>query len=209
MQGFRHPLYDTPVGMGKRVAVIGAGNTAMDASRVALRMGAEKVHLVYRRTSKESPARAEELHHAIEEGVECLWLTNPTRILGNPDGWVAGMEVIEMELGDPDESGRPRPVPKPGTEHVLAVDMVIPALGTSANPVIARTTDGLVTNGRGYIEVDPATQMTSVPGVFAGGDIVTGSATVILAMGAGRRAAGGILRYLEIAADSVGAAVAA
>jgi glutamate synthase (NADPH/NADH) small chain len=202
MQGFRHPLYDTPVGMGKRVAVVGAGNTAMDATRVALRMGAEKVHLVYRRTAKESPARAEELHHAIEEGVECLWLTNPTRILGNADGWVTGMEVIEMELGEPDERGRPRPAPKPGTEHLLDVDMVIPALGTSANPVIARTTAGLATNDRGYIEVDPETQMTSVTGVFAGGDIVTGSATVILAMGAGRRAAAGILHHLGLDATS-------
>jgi homotetrameric NADPH-dependent glutamate synthase len=201
MQGFRQPLYDTPVGMGKRVAVIGAGNTAMDACRVALRMGAEKVSLVYRRTAKESPARAEELHHAIEEGVEPLWLTNPTRVLGNADGWVTGLEVVDMDLGEPDESGRASPRPKPGTEHVLDVDMVIPALGTSANPVIAQTTAGLATNERGYIEVDPETQMTSVPGVFAGGDIVTGSATVILAMGAGRRAAAGMLRYLGVTAE--------
>jgi glutamate synthase (NADPH/NADH) small chain len=209
MQGFRHPLYDTPVGMGKRVAVIGAGNTAVDASRVALRMGAEKVFLVYRRSAKESPARAEELHHAIEEGVECLWLTNPTRILGNANGWVTGMEVVDMGQGEPDGSGRPTPVPKPGTEHTLTVDMVIPALGTSANPVIARTTGGLLTNERGHIEVDPETQMTSVPGVFAGGDIVTGSATVILAMGAGRRAAGGILNYLGIPRDTLAAVVGA
>ena len=199
MQGFRQPLYDTPVGMGHRVAVVGAGNTAMDACRVALRMGAEKVFLVYRRTEKESPARAEELHHAIEEGVECLWLTNPTGVLGNEDGWVTGLEVIDMELGEPDESGRAAPIPKLGTEHVLDVDMVIPALGTSANPVIAQTTAGLSVTPRGYIEVDPDTQMTSVPGVFAGGDIVTGSATVILAMGAGRRAAAGILGYLGLA----------
>jgi glutamate synthase (NADPH) small chain len=201
MQGFRFPLYDTPVGMGKRVAVIGAGNTAMDAARVALRMGAEQVYLVYRRTANESPARVEELHHAVEEGMECLWLTNPTRILGNPEGWVTGMEVIDMELGPPDESGRPTPTAKPGTEHVLDVDMVIPALGTSANPVIARTTTGLVTDDRGHIQVDPATQMTSVAGVFAGGDIVTGSATVILAMGAGRRAAVGILQYVGLAPE--------
>ncbi len=198
MQGFRQPLYDTPVGMGKRVAVVGAGNTAMDACRVALRMGAEHVYLVYRRTEAESPARSEELHHAIEEGVECLWLTNPARIIGNEDGWVTGMEVVDMELGEPDESGRPRPIPKPGSKHLLAVDMVIPALGTSANPVIAQTTTGLDTNDRGYVQVDAESQMTSVPGVFAGGDIVTGSATVILAMGAGRRAAAGILRYLAL-----------
>jgi glutamate synthase (NADPH/NADH) small chain len=201
MQGFRQPLYDTPVGMGRRVAVVGAGNTAMDACRVALRMGAERVFLVYRRTAAESPARAEELHHAMEEGVEALWLTNPVRILGDQDGWVTGMEVVDMELGEPDESGRPRPVPVAGSEHVLDVDMVIPALGTRANPVIAQTTDGLATNPRGYIVVDPETQETSVPGVFAGGDIVTGSATVILAMGAGRRAAAGILSYLGLVVD--------
>jgi glutamate synthase (NADPH/NADH) small chain len=198
MQGFRQPLYDTPVGMGRRVAVVGAGNTAMDASRVALRMGAEEVSVVYRRTRAESPARAEELEHAIEEGVRFLWLTNPTRVLGSDDGWVTGLEVIDMELGEPDASGRARPIPKRGTEHVLDVDMVIPALGTSANPVIAQTTEGLLTDERGYLEVDPHTQMTSVPGVFAGGDIVTGSATVILAMGAGRRAAAGILGYLGL-----------
>ncbi len=198
MQGFRQPLYDTPVGMGKRVAVIGAGNTAMDATRVSLRMGAEKVYLVYRRSIKESPARSEELHHAIEEGVICKWLTNPVRILGNEAGWVTGMEVIEMDLGEPDQSGRRRPVPKPGTEQVLDVDMVVYALGTSANPVIAQSTPGLKVNRWGYIETDEDTGMTSVPGVFAGGDIVTGAATVILAMGAGRRAARGMLRYLAV-----------
>lgn len=198
MQGFRQPLYDTPVGMGRRVAVIGAGNTAMDAARVSLRMGAEKVYLVYRRSIRESPARAEELHHAIEEGVVCKWLTNPVRILGNQAGWVTGMEVVEMELGEPDESGRRRPVPKPGTEYVLDVDMVVYALGTTANPVIAQSTPGLKTNRWGYIEVDEETGMTSVPGIFAGGDIVTGAATVILAMGAGRRAARGILHYLGL-----------
>jgi glutamate synthase (NADPH/NADH) small chain len=198
MQGFRQPLYDTPVGMGKRVAVIGAGNTAMDAMRVSLRMGAEKVYLVYRRSVKESPARAEELHHAIEEGVICKWLTNPVRILGNEAGWVTGMEVIEMELGEPDESGRRRPVPKPGTEHLLDVDMVVYALGTTANPIIAQSTPGLKVNRWGYIEVDEATGMSSVPGVFAGGDIVTGAATVIEAMGAGRRAARGMLYHLRL-----------
>jgi homotetrameric NADPH-dependent glutamate synthase len=201
MQGFRQPLYDTPVGMGKRVAVVGAGNTAIDACRVALRMGADDVFLVYRRTERESPARAEELRHAVEEGVHPLWLTNPTRVRGNEDGWVTGLEVVGMELGEPDETGRPRPRPKTGTERVLPVDMVIEALGTSANPTIARMVEGLTTNERGYIEVDPDTQMTSVPGVFAGGDIVTGSATVILAMGAGRRAAAGILDHLGVTLD--------
>lgn len=198
MQGFRQPLYDTPVGLGKRVAVVGAGNTAMDATRVSLRMGAEKVYLVYRRSVKESPARAEELHHAIEEGVVCKWLTNPVRILGNDAGWVTGMEVIEMELGEPDESGRRRPVPKPGTEHVLDVDTVVCALGTTANPIIAQSTPGMKVNRWGYIEVDENSGMSSVPGVFAGGDIVTGAATVILAMGAGRRAARGILQCLGL-----------
>ncbi len=198
MQGFRQPLYDTPVGMGKRVAVIGAGNTAMDAMRVSLRMGAEKVYLVYRRSIKESPARAEELHHAIEEGIDAKWLTNPVRILGNDSGWVTGMEVIEMELGEPDASGRRSPIPKKGTEHILDVDMVVYALGTSANPIIAQSTPGLKVNRWGYIEIDENTGMSSVPGVFAGGDIVTGAATVILAMGAGRRAARGMLQYMGI-----------
>ena len=199
MQGFRQPLYDTPVGMGKRVAVIGAGNTAMDAMRVSMRMGAEKVYLVYRRSIKESPARAEELHHAIEEGIIAKWLTNPVRILGNDSGWVTGMEVIEMELGEPDASGRRSPAPKKGTEHVLDVDMVVYALGTSANPIIAQSTPGLKINRWGYIEIDETTGMSSVPGVFAGGDIVTGAATVILAMGAGRRAARGMLQYMGLA----------
>ena len=199
MQGFRQPLYDTPVGMGKRVAVIGAGNTAMDAMRVSMRMGAEKVYLVYRRSIKESPARAEELHHAIEEGIIAKWLTNPVRILGNDSGWVTGMEVIEMELGEPDASGRRSPAPKKGTEHVLDVDMVVYALGTSANPIIAQSTPGLKINRWGYIEIDETTGMSSVPGVFAGGDIVTGAATVILAMGAGRRAARGMLQHMGLA----------
>lgn len=198
MQGFRQPLYDTPVGLGKRVAVIGAGNTAMDSTRVSLRMGAEKVYLVYRRSIKESPARTEELHHAIEEGVICKWLTNPVRIIGNDAGWVTGMEVIEMELGEPDDSGRRRPVPKPGSENILDVDTVVYALGTTANPIIAQSTPGLKVNRWGYLEVDEGTGMTSVPGVFAGGDIVTGAATVILAMGAGRRAGRGILQYLGL-----------
>jgi homotetrameric NADPH-dependent glutamate synthase len=199
MQGFRQPLYDTPVGMGKRVAVIGAGNTAMDAMRVSLRMGAEKVYLVYRRSIKESPARAEELHHALEEGIIAKWLTNPVRIIGDDSGWVTGMEVIEMELGEPDASGRRSPIAKKGSEHILDVDMVVYALGTSANPIISQSTPGLKINRWGYIEIDENTGMSSVPGVFAGGDIVTGSATVILAMGAGRRAARGMLQYMGLA----------
>ncbi len=197
MQGFRQPLYDTPVGMGRKVAVIGAGNTAMDAARVSLRMGAESVYIVYRRSRQESPARAEELEHAIEEGVIFKWLTNPVKIFGSKEGWVRGMECIEMELGEPDDSGRRRPVPKEGTNFKIDVDTVVYALGTNANPIIAQTTPGLNTNKWGYLEVDDKA-MTSVPGVFAGGDIVTGAATVIEAMGAGRKAAGGMLQYMGL-----------
>jgi glutamate synthase (NADPH/NADH) small chain len=201
MRGNEKPVYETPVGMGHKVAVVGAGNTAMDAARVSLRMGAEEVTIVYRRSRKESPARVEELHHAEEEGVKLRWLTAPVRILGTETGWVRGMECIEMELGEPDASGRRRPIPKPGTEFVLDLDMVVSALGTNANPILAQTTPGLKTNKWGYIEIDEKTGMTSVPGVFAGGDIVTGSATVILAMGAGRTAAAGILRFLGLVQD--------
>ena len=196
MRGYQQPLYDTPVGMGKRVAVVGAGNTAMDAARVSLRMGAEKVSVVYRRSRRESPARAEELEHAIEEGVEFLWLNNPVEILGDASGWVTGMRVQKMELGEPDASGRRRPVPVEGSEFLLDVDTVIYALGTTANPIIAQTTPGLKTNKWGYIDVDERTGMTSLAGVFAGGDIVTGAATVILAMGAGKKAAKGMLEYI-------------
>ncbi|MGA3096740.1 MAG: NADPH-dependent glutamate synthase [Bryobacteraceae bacterium] len=198
MRGYLQPLYDTPVGMGKRVAVIGAGNTAMDACRVSLRMGAESVSCVYRRSRRESPARAEELEHAIEEGIEFMWLTNPVEILGDSSGWVTGMRCQKMELGEPDSSGRRRPVPVAGSEFLLDVDTVIYALGTTANPIIAQTTPGLKVNKWGYIEIDERTGMTSIPGVFAGGDIVTGAATVILAMGAGQRAAKGMLEYVGI-----------
>jgi homotetrameric NADPH-dependent glutamate synthase len=198
MRGHRQPIYDTPVGMGKRVAVIGAGNTAMDSTRVARRMGAEKVLCVYRRSRRESPARIEELEHAIEEGVEFHWLTSPIEILGNKEGWVTGLRCQRMELGEPDASGRRRPVAIAGSEFDLEVDTVIYALGTSANPVIAQTTPGLTTNKWGYLAVDEQTCATSLPGVFAGGDIVTGAATVILAMGAGRRAAKGMLAYMGI-----------
>jgi glutamate synthase (NADPH) small chain len=201
MRGYQQPIYDTPVGMGKRVAVVGAGNTAMDAARVALRMGAESVSIVYRRSRRESPARAEELEHAIEEGIQFLWLNNPVEILGDASGWVTGMKVQKMELGEPDASGRRRPVAVAGSEFLLDVDTVIYALGTTANPIIAQTTPGLKINKWGYIEVDERTGMTSLPGVFAGGDIVTGAATVILAMGAGKRAASGMLEYMGCAAS--------
>jgi glutamate synthase (NADPH/NADH) small chain len=210
MRGFRHPEYDTPVGMGRRVAVIGAGNTAMDCARCALRIGAEQVTVVYRRSQKESPARAEELHHALEEGIVFHWLTTPVKILGGGDGWVGGMECIRMALGEPDASGRRAPIEQPGTNFKFPADTVIYALGTRANPIVARTTPGLKTNTWGYIEVDPATGMTSLPGIFAGGDIVTGSATVILALGAGRRAAAGMLQHLGLrpADAAAGAAMA-
>ncbi len=198
MRGHRQPLYDTPVGMGRRVAVVGAGNTAMDSCRVAKRMGAEKVTVVYRRSRRESPARIEELEHAIEEGIEFLWLTNPVEIVGDSSGWVTGMRVQKMELGEPDASGRRRPVAVEGSEFLLDVDTVVYALGTTANPIIAQTTPGLEVNKWGYIAVDERTNMTSIPGVFAGGDIVTGAATVILAMGAGRRAARGMLEFMGI-----------
>jgi glutamate synthase (NADPH/NADH) small chain len=198
MRGYRQPLYDTPVGMGKRVAVVGAGNTAMDACRVALRMGAESVTCVYRRSRRESPARAEELEHAIEEGIQFQWLTAPVEILGNSAGWVTGMRCQRMELGEPDASGRRRPVAVAGSDFLLDVDTVIYALGTTANPIIAQTTPGLKNNKWGYIEIDERTGMTSIPGLFAGGDIVTGAATVILAMGAGKRAAQGMLEFMGI-----------
>jgi len=199
MAGYEHPTNDTPVGMGKNVAVIGSGNTAMDACRVSLRMGAENVYCVYRRTRKESPARAEELEHAIEEGVQFHWLTAPISIIGDDNGWVKAMECIRMELGEPDSSGRRRPIPKEGTEFLFEVDTVVYAIGTSANPIIAQTTPGLEVNKWGYIKVDEETQMTSLPGVFAGGDIVTGGATVILAMGAGRVASRAMLKHMGIA----------
>ncbi len=198
MRGHKQPIYDTPVGMGKRVAVVGAGNTAMDSLRVAKRMGAEQVTCVYRRSRRESPARIEELEHAIEEGIEFLWLTAPVEILGNAAGWVTGMRCQKMELGEPDASGRRKPVAVPGSDFVLDVDTVIYALGTTANPIIAQTTPGLKINKWGYIETDERTGMTSIPGVFAGGDIVTGAATVILAMGAGKRAARGMLEYMGV-----------
>jgi glutamate synthase (NADPH) small chain len=199
MRGHRQPLYDTPVGMGKRVAVIGAGNTAMDGARVALRMGAEAVTIVYRRSRRESPARSEELEHAIEEGIRFEWLTNPVEIVGDSAGWVTGMRCQKMELGEPDASGRRRPVAVQGSEFLIDVDTVIYALGTTANPIIAQTTPGLKCNKWGYIETEERTGMTSIPGVFAGGDIVTGAATVILAMGAGRKAARGMLEYMGVA----------
>jgi glutamate synthase (NADPH) small chain len=176
--------------------VVGAGNTAMDSARVAMRMGAESVTVVYRRSRRESPARVEELEHAIEEGVRFSWLTLPVEIVGDANGWVTGMRCQKMELGEPDASGRRRPVAVEGSDFSIDVDTVIYALGTTANPIIAQTTPGLATNKWNYIVTDERTGMTSIPGLFAGGDIVTGAATVILAMGAGKRAARGMLEYM-------------
>jgi glutamate synthase (NADPH/NADH) small chain len=185
---------DTPIARSKKVAVIGGGNVAMDSARTALRLGAEKVYLIYRRTENEMPARIEEVHHAKEEGVEFHLLQNPKRILGE-NSFVTGIEIIKNQLGEPDESGRRRPVPIPGSEFNISVDTVIIAIGNGANPLIGQTTPELKLNKWGYIEVDENCK-TSIEGVYAGGDIVLGSATVILAMGQGRIAAASINKYL-------------
>lgn len=187
--------YDTPIYTGRKVVVVGGGNVAMDAVRTAKRLGAEAV-IVYRRSEAELPARVEEVHHAKEEGIEFRMLTNPVRVIDNGEGWVGAIECVEMELGEPDESGRRSPVVKPGSEHKIDCDVVIMALGTSPNPLIKSTTEGLETNRRGCIVADDH-GATSRPGVFAGGDAVTGAATVILAMGAGRKAAAAIDEYLK------------
>ncbi len=187
--------YDTPICVGKRTVVVGGGNVAMDAVRTARRLGSEAI-IVYRRSEAELPARAEEVHHAKQEGIEFRMLTNPVRILSTDDGWVKGIECVEMELGEPDESGRRSPVVKEGSNFVIDCDVVIMALGTSPNPLIKHTTKGLDTNRRGCI-VASETGETSREGVFAGGDAVTGAATVILAMGAGRKAASAIDAYLK------------
>ncbi|WP_369019231.1 NADPH-dependent glutamate synthase [Thermatribacter velox] len=197
MKAYLFPEFDTPVKIGRRVAVIGGGNVAMDAARCALRLGAEEVCLVYRRTKKEMPARVEEVERAEEEGVNCIILTNPVRFIGNDNGWVTGIECIQMELGEPDESGRRRPVPIPGSEFVIPIDTVVVAIGQGPNPLLLETIKGLALNKKGYIAADPQTGATSLPGVFAGGDIVTGAATVISAMGAGKRAARSIDLYLK------------
>ncbi len=200
MKGYTFPDADTPVRIGKRVAVVGAGNTAMDAVRTALRMGAEEAMIVYRRSDKEMTARVEEHEHAIQEGVAFHWLTSPVEIVGDEKGWVTGLRCQKMELGTPDASGRARPVPIAGSEHVIPVDTVIVAIGTSPNPLLVRTTKGLETNKHGCLVTDAETGLTSKPLVFAGGDAVTGTATVILAAGAGKRAAQAIAEALSAAA---------
>ncbi|MCI8662250.1 MAG: NADPH-dependent glutamate synthase [Hungatella sp.] len=194
MKAFRDD-YDTPIAAGKKVAVVGGGNVAMDAARTALRLGAE-VHIVYRRSEAELPARVEEVHHAKEEGIIFNLLTNPTEILVDENGWVKGMTCIRMELGEPDASGRRRPVPVEGSEFTIDVDTVIMSLGTSPNPLISSTTKGLETNRRKCIVAEESTGKTSKEAVYAGGDAVTGAATVILAMEAGRAGARGIHEYL-------------
>lgn len=187
----------TPIKSSKSVAVVGGGNVAMDAARCAQRLGAEKVYIIYRRSEVELPARAEEVHHAKEEGIIFKLLTNPTQILGDEKGWVNGIECVDMELGEPDASGRRRPVAKAGSEHVVDVDTVIIAIGTSPNPLIRSTTPDLETNKWGCIVASEETGLTSKEGVYAGGDAVTGAATVILAMGAGKVAAKSIDEYIN------------
>jgi glutamate synthase (NADPH/NADH) small chain len=197
MKAYLFPEYDTPIVKGKRVAVIGGGNVAMDSVRTALRLGAAEATIIYRRTEVEMPARIEEVHHAKEEGVQFRLLTNPVEYLGNEHGWVRAMRCIRMELGEPDASGRRSPVPIQGSEFEIPVDTVVVAVGTMANPIVPATTPGLETNRRGYIIVKGDGGETSREGVYAGGDIVTGSATVILAMGAGKQAARAIHAYLS------------
>ncbi|MFI5254176.1 MAG: NADPH-dependent glutamate synthase [Candidatus Limnocylindrales bacterium] len=192
MRGYQFPETDTPVRVGQRVAVVGAGNTAMDAVRTSLRMGAEEATIVYRRSETEMSARVEEYHHAIEEGVKFRWLSDPLEVLDSGDGWAGGLRCRQMRLGEPDASGRARPIPIPDSEFVIPVDNVILAIGTTPNPLLTRTSEGLVTNPRGCLIADEQTGLTSRPLVFAGGDAVTGAATVILAAGAGKRAAGAI-----------------
>jgi glutamate synthase (NADPH/NADH) small chain len=197
MKGFAFPDFDTPVRIGNRVAVVGSGNVAMDCLRTAKRLGAEQVVCLYRRTRAESPARLEELEHAEEEDIDFRWLNAPVEIYGNEEGLVTGVRVIKMELGEPDDSGRRRPVPIEGSEYDIELDNVIMGIGQGPNPLVTQSTEGLELNRWGNIVVNEETMMTSIPGVFAGGDIVTGAATVILAMGAGKKAGQGIDDYLR------------
>ncbi|MDI6779771.1 MAG: NADPH-dependent glutamate synthase [Bacteroidota bacterium] len=197
MKAYAFPEADTPIKIGKNVAVIGGGNTAMDAVRTAKRLGAENAYLVYRRSRKEMPARIEEVQHAEEEGIEFLMLTNPIKILGDDFNWVKGLECQRMELGEPDESGRRKPVPIKGSEFIIDVQTVIEAIGQKPNPIIQATTPGLSVSKRGTVVVDNNTMVTSRPNVFAGGDLIHGGATVILAMHDGKAAAASIHEYLQ------------
>jgi glutamate synthase (NADPH/NADH) small chain len=196
MKAYLFPEYDTPIALGKEVVVLGAGNVAMDAARTAMRLGADRVRIVYRRSREEMPARAAEIHHAGEEGIEFFLLTAPTRFIGNEKGKVKGMECLKMELGEPDASGRRRPVPIEGSKFQMDCDLAVIAVGAGANPLLTSSTPELKLNKRGYIIAEPETGKTTMKGVWAGGDIVTGQATVILAMGAGRMASDSIHQYL-------------
>jgi glutamate synthase (NADPH/NADH) small chain len=198
MRAYRFPEYDTPIVIGKDVVVFGAGNVAMDSARTAMRLGADRVRIVYRRSRDEMPARTAEIHHAEEEGIEFHLLTAPTRFLGNGRGRVVGVECIQMQLGEPDESGRRRPVPIEGSKFRLDCDLAVIAVGAGANPLLTKVTPGLQLNKWGYIIAEPETGKTTKKGVWAGGDIVTGSATVILAMGAGRIASESMHKYLTL-----------
>ena len=197
MKAYKFPEYDTPINVGKKVAVVGAGNVAMDSARCALRLGAEKVYIVYRRTEQEMPARIDEIHHAQEEGIEFHLLTSPIKILGNESGEVEKLICLKNELGEPDSSGRRRPVPIKGSEFELEMDTVIIAIGNGPNPVLLETIDGLKLNKWGNIEADEKECRTNIEDIFAGGDIVTGAATVIAAMGAGKLAARSIGQFLK------------
>ena len=197
MKAYLFPEYDTPIKLATRVAVIGGGNVAMDSARVAKRLGAKHVYLIYRRSRQEMPARAEEAHHAEEEGIDFRLLTAPVRVIGDDKNWVKGIECVTMELGEPDASGRRRPVEIKGSEHIIPVEVVIVAIGQGPNPILTQSTEGLELRKSGNIQADAETGKTSRKGVFAGGDIVTGAATVILAMGAGRKAAKAMDEYLK------------
>jgi len=196
MKAYKFPEYDTPIKIGKLITVIGGGNVALDSARVAIRLGAEKVIVVYRRSEAEMPARKEEYHHAVEEGIEFQFLSNPVRFLGDHDGVVNKIEVIKMKLGEPDASGRPRPIPIENSEFLIKCDTVIIAIGANANPILTKSIPELKLTKWGYIEADENGK-TNLEGIFAGGDIVTGSATVISAMGAGRQAAKAMNEYLR------------
>jgi glutamate synthase (NADPH/NADH) small chain len=202
MRAYDFPGNDTPIIRGKNVAVLGGGNTAMDSVRTSLRLGADNAYIVYRRSEAEMPARAEEIHHANQEGVQFHMLTNPVRFIGDEQGKVVAMECIKMQLGEPDSSGRRRPVPIEGSNFTMDVDLVVVAIGNSSNPLIPQTTPGLETNKWGNIIVNPDTMQTSRQSVYAGGDIVTGGATVILAAGAGKKAAKAIHQFLLAKKDA-------
>jgi glutamate synthase (NADPH/NADH) small chain len=197
MKAYRFPEFDTPVKIGKKVVVIGGGNVAMDAARCALRLGADEVSVVYRRSEAEMPARREEVENAKEEGIKFRFLTNPKNFIGDAKRQLTGMECEQMELGEPDSSGRRRPIPKAGSDFILETDVAVVALGTTPNPLIAQTTAGLEVNRHGTVVADEVTGRTKKLGVWAGGDVVTGSATVISAMGAAKRAAADMNAYLR------------